>query len=77
MGGAARTNYTKVQARIYQLCCSSLFLENRAGSFGCIIALATKRYYYHYYYYYELYSHMTGNDVSDGNKRNVEGSELG
>ena len=31
----------------------------------------------HYYYYYELYSHMTGNDVSDGNKRNVEGSELG
>ena len=32
---------------------------------------------YYYYYYYELYSHMTGNDVSDGNKRNVEGSELG
>ena len=31
----------------------------------------------YYYYYYELYSHMTGNDVSDGNKRNVEGSELG
>ena len=31
------------------------------------------------YYYYddELYSHMTGNDVSDGNKINVEGSELG
>ena len=33
--------------------------------------------HYYYYYYYELYSHMTGNDVSDGNKRNVEGSELG
>ena len=31
----------------------------------------------YYYYYYELYSHLTGNDVSDGNKRNVEGSELG
>ena len=31
----------------------------------------------YYYYYDELYSHMTGNDVSDGNKRNVEGSELG
>ena len=27
------------------------------------------------YYYCELYSHMTGNDVSDGNKKNVEGSE--
>ena len=24
---------------------------------------------YFFYYYYELYSHMTGNDVSDGNKR--------
>ena len=26
-----------------------------------------------FYYYYELHSHMTGNDVSDENKRNVEG----
>ena len=38
-----------------------------------------KRYYYYYYYYYycELYSHMTGNNVSDGNEKSDESSEQG
>ena len=45
--------------------------------FACAVSVYHMVDTYYYYYYYELYSHLTGNDVSDGNKRNVEGSELG
>ena len=32
---------------------------------------------FYYYYYCELYSHMTGNNVSDGNEKSDESSEQG
>ena len=41
------------------------------------ISLGKDYYYYYYYYYCELYSHMTVNNVSDGNEKSDESSEQG